>query len=96
MAENNYKFETNPYHNILLKDRKHLEISGIITIDHFDEEEFLIESIQGWLEVKGKELSLDKLDKERGEIIIKGSIDSISYSSSSKTNKESLFSKMFK
>lgn len=96
MADNNYKFETNPYHNILLKDRKHLEISGIITIDHFDEEEFLIESIQGWLEVKGKELSLDKLDKERGEIIIKGSIDSISYSSSSKTNKESLFSKMFK
>ena len=97
MAENNnYKFETNPYHNILLKDRKYLEISGILSIDHFDEEEFLIESIQGWLEIKGKELSLDKLDKERGEIIIKGSIDSISYSSSSKTNKESLFSKMFK
>lgn len=92
----NIMFEANPYHNIVMKDRKKIEISGIKLIDHFDEEEFLIESVQGWLEIHGKELSLDKLDKERGEVIIKGNIDSIIYTSTHKGSKESLFSRIFK
>lgn len=92
---NSIQFDANPYHNLILKDRKHLEISGIKQIDHFDEEEFLLESVQGWLEITGSELMLDKLDKERGEVMIKGNIESISYISAKKT-KESLISKMFK
>lgn len=96
MAElNSIKFDANPYHNLILKDRKYLEISGIKQIDHFDEEEFLLESVQGWLEITGSELMLDKLDKDRGEVIIKGSIESISYITSKKT-KESIISKMFR
>lgn len=96
MAElNSIKFDANPYHNLILKDRKYLEISGIKQIDHFDEEEFILESVQGWLEITGSELMLDKLDKDRGEVIIKGSIESISYITSKKT-KESIISKMFR
>lgn len=96
MAElNSIKFDANPYHNLILKDRKYLEISGIKQIDHFDEEEFLLESVQGWLEITGSELMLDKLDKDRGEVIIKGSIESISYITSKKT-KESIISKLFR
>lgn len=89
-------FEANPYHNMVMKDRKSLEISGIKQIDHFDEDEFLLESVQGWLEISGKELTLDKLDKERGEVIIKGNIEGISYVSTHKGSRESLFSKIFK
>lgn len=95
MAENRFLYDTIPYHNIVMKDRKDVQISGVKLIDHFDEEEFLIESVQGWVEILGKELSLDKLDKEKGEVIIKGHIDSITYTSSQKT-KESLFGKLFK
>ncbi|NBK96617.1 MAG: sporulation protein YabP [Erysipelotrichia bacterium] len=96
MAElNSIKFDANPYHNLILKDRKYLEISGIKQIDHFDEEEFLLESVQGWLEITGSELMLDKLDKERGEVMIKGNIETISYVSAKKT-KESIIAKMFK
>lgn len=96
MGENRLSFEANPYHNIILKERKYIEISGVKIIDHFDDEEFLLETVQGWLEITGKDLSLDKLDKERGEVIIKGNINSITYTSTSKGNKETLFSKIFK
>lgn len=96
MAEmNTIKFDANPYHNLLLKDRKYLEISGVKQIDHFDESEFLIESVQGWLEIGGSDLMLDKLDKDRGEVMIKGNIESISYING-KQNKESLISRMFR
>ena len=96
MAENNYMFETNPYHNIVLKERKYAELSGIKQIDHFDVEEFLLESVQGWIEICGKELTLDKLDKERGEVIIKGHIHSLHYTSNQKGNKQTMFNKLFK
>ena len=97
MADTNtIMFDANPYHNMVMKDRKYLEISGVKQIDHFDEEEFLIESVQGWVEITGKELTLDKLDKDRGEVVIKGSVESISYITSHKGNKESLFSRIFK
>lgn len=97
MAElNSIKFDANPYHNIVLKDRKYLEISGVKQIEHFDEEEFLLESVQGWIEIAGNELTLDKLDKDRGEVLIKGSIESITYVSSKKNNRESIITKLFK
>lgn len=92
---NTIKFDANPYHNMVLKDRKYLEISGVKEIEHFDEEEFLIETVQGFMEIAGRELTLDKLDKERGDVLIKGTIDSIKYTSSKKS-KESMMSKLFK
>lgn len=96
MAEmNTIRFDSNPLHNIVLKDRRYLEINGVKKIEHFDDEEFMIESIQGWIEVEGNDLTLDKLDKERGEIIIKGNINSIQYVSDKKQT-GSLVSKMFR
>lgn len=92
---NSIRFDSNPYHNIVLKDRKYLEISGVKKIENFDEESFMIESVQGWIEVEGNELTLDKLDKERGEIIIKGNIDTIHYVSGKKQS-VSLVSKIFR
>ena len=95
--ENTFKFEANPYHNLVLKDRKNLEISGVKSIDSFDAEEFLIETSQGWMIVHGKELTLAKLDTENGDVIIKGMIQAIEYVSSKKGNTgESMFSRLFK
>lgn len=96
MADNHFMFESNPYHNVIMKERKCVELSGITQIDHFDDEEFLLESVQGWIEITGKELTLDKLDKERGEVIIKGHINSLCYTSNQKGNKQSLMNKLFK
>lgn len=94
---NPLRFETNPYHNILLKDRKVLELTGVKQIDSFDAFEFLLETAQGWMVVQGKELTLDKLDTERGDVVIRGLIESISYVASKKGNhKESVMSKLFK
>lgn len=93
---NPLKFDTNPYHNVVLKDRKTLELTGVKQIDSFDSHEFLIETSQGWLAVEGQDLILGKLDTERGEVIIKGLIDNIRYLVNKKSDKESMIGKLFK
>ncbi|MBE6114044.1 MAG: sporulation protein YabP [Erysipelotrichaceae bacterium] len=97
MENNNpLKFDANPYHNIVLKDRKVLEITGVKQIDSFDNKEFLMETSQGWMLIEGNELVLGKLDTERGEVIIKGLIDAIRYLANKKSEKENVWGKLFK
>ena len=78
LLSNPLKFETNPYHNVVMKDRKSLDLTGVKQIDSFDSNEFLLETSQGWMLVQGKDLTLGKLDTERGEVSIRGLIDRLS------------------
>ena len=82
--QNPLRFETSPYHNVVIKDRKSMELSGVKQIDSFDSSEFLLETTLGWMLVSGKDLTLGKLDTDHGDVIIKGSIDSMTYVSGKK------------
>lgn len=84
---NGIRFEHTPYHNVYLKDRKNIELTGVKRIESFDSLEFLIETSLGFLNIKGTELSLTRLDQEKNEVSIKGNIDAISYVSSKKVPK---------
>ena len=96
-ASNPLRFESNPYHNVVLKDRKILELTGVKQIDSFDANEFLLETAQGWMVISGKELTLGKLDTERGDVSIRGLIESMSYVSNKKgKSSDSMMSKIFK
>ena len=97
LLSNPLKFETNPYHNVVMKDRKSLDLTGVKQIDSFDSNEFLLETSQGWMLVQGKDLTLGKLDTDHGDVIIKGSIDSMTYVSGKKGQERgSLFNRLFK
>ena len=86
---------TNMNHVIKLVERKNIVISGIKRIINFDDKEFSLESNMGDIVIKGSGLEMIKLDTIDGNVSIKGTIDSISYSVSNK-DKESLITKLFK
>lgn len=101
MEENNLtnplRFETNPYHNVIIKDRKLMELTGVKQIDSFDASEFLMETAQGWMLVQGKDLTLGKLDTDRGDVVIRGLIENVSYVSNKKnSSRETMMSRIFK
>lgn len=98
MDNNSIRFEHTPYHNLYLKDRKNIELTGVKNIESFDSLEFLIETSLGFLNITGTDLALTRLDQEKCEVSIKGNIDSVSYISNKKTNKskESMFNKLLK
>lgn len=84
-------------HLLNLINRKNITLTGIKKIDNFSDTEFLLESVMGYMQIKGSELEIVKLDTNTGDVSIKGKIDSIIYSEKSKkTNKESIIDKLFK
>ena len=86
-------------HVFHLIDRKDLTISGVKKVDSFDAEEFLIDSVMGYIVLKGEGLELLKLDTREGVVTIKGMINSITYVDelTNKKNKEnSIISRLFK
>ena len=89
------EISTNLSHSFSVSERKNIIITGVVKIDSFDKEEFLIETVQGIMLIKGENLEVVKLDTYQGNITIKGKIDSISYIEENKP-KESVFSKLFK
>ena len=84
-------------HNLTLTERKNLVVTGVKTIDNFDNSEFMLETTMGYLKVLGSDLEIVKLDTYQGNVSIKGQINSLSYSeNSTKKKEESIISKLFK
>lgn len=85
-------------HGISLFERKSLVITGVKKIENFDSEQFLIETIMGFMLIKGEGLELVKLDTLQGTVSIKGLINSMSYieDSTKKEKENSIFSRLFK
>ena len=86
--------ETNQ--NIKIENRKSVTISGVSSVKSFDSEEFILDTKLGVLEIEGKDLVLGKMDLENGEVLIKGLIDKVEYSTKEKNKKESLVKRLFK
>lgn len=70
----------NQTHKILLTNRKNGSFTGILDVLSFDINEILLETEQGMLHVKGKDLHVNRLNLEKGEVDIEGMIESFSYS----------------
>ena len=85
-------------HSVNIVERKNILITGVKKVDSFDNEEFLAETIMGYLVLKGEELELVKLDTLQGTVTIKGFVKSFDYLEDSiKKDKEgSIISRLFK
>ncbi|HLR66654.1 sporulation protein YabP [Virgibacillus alimentarius] len=84
-------------HYLKINNRKELEISGVKEVDSFDNEEFLLETVMGYLVVRGQNLQLKNLDVGDGLVSIKGKIYELSYVDEQHQEKaKGFFSKLFK
>ena len=86
-------------HTFNMIERKNVTISGVKKIDSFDSEEFLIQSVMGYIVLKGSSLELIKLDTMSGVVTIKGLVNSVNYvdeNTSKKQKENSVISRLFK
>ena len=63
-------------HGLSLAERKNVVVTGVKKIESFDSNEFMIDTTLGFLNIKGEELEIIKLDTYQGNVSIKGRIDS--------------------
>ena len=82
-------------HNITLKDRSNLVISGVEHIYSFNDKKVEIKTSAGEMVIEGEELDMSKLNLEESIIRIDGTINSIVYAKPKKTQ-ENIFKKVFK
>ena len=86
----------NTKHEVKLIDRGVIYLSGIDKIVSFDDQEFLMESVMGTIDLKGEDLEIIKLDTHDGVVSIKGMVNSLVYDDGKKKDKDSFFGKLFK
>lgn len=86
-------------HKIVLSNRNFGNLTGVLDVISFDISEILLETEQGMLNIKGKDLHVNRLNLEKGEVDIEGTIDAFSYSQipgGIKKSETGIFSKIFK
>jgi sporulation protein YabP len=80
-----------------LLNRRLLEVTGVLKVDNFDSEAFLLETEMGFMHVKGKNLHMKNLNLEQGLVTIEGTVNSIVYTEQAGPDKsKGLLHKLFK
>lgn len=64
---------------VKMLNRKLLEISGVLNVESFDAEEFLLETEMGFLTIKGANLHIKNLNLEQGLVAIEGLVNELAY-----------------
>lgn len=82
--------------NLILENRKNLSISGITDVDSFDEKAICLYTQLGELTIQGKELHIDSMSVETGDMSITGDIWSIIYGDKERKSPLSFFGRIFK
>lgn len=66
-------------HDVIIKAKKHLEMTGIDDVSSFDETEILAKTGNIGVSIEGEGLKIEKFDAEKGELIINGEITGVFY-----------------
>lgn len=84
-------------HDVIMKGRRLLDITGVKQVESFDNEEFLLETVMGFLAIKGENLQMKNLDVDKGIVSIKGKIYDLVYIDEHQGDKaKGFFSKLFR
>ncbi len=83
---------------IKMLNRKVLEISGVLNVESFDNEEFLLETEYGFLAITGQNLHIKNLTLDQGLVAIEGLINTMAYLDHNHTQGKTkgLLGKLFK
>ncbi|MBC2870272.1 sporulation protein YabP [Acetanaerobacterium sp. MSJ-12] len=82
-------------HNVIMENRKHMTVSGVLDIDSFSEDGIVLYTDLGELSVTGRDLHLGKLSVDTGELTLDGEIESLTYYDSQPREK-GFFARIFK
>lgn len=83
-------------HNLILENRKKLTISGVTDVDNFDEKTIILYTHLGELTINGKNLHVNEISVETGDMSIDGDIWAITYGDKDRKSSLSFFGKLFR
>ncbi|MCL2828485.1 MAG: sporulation protein YabP [Oscillospiraceae bacterium] len=89
------KLRADAPHNVIMEGRERLSISGVEDVESFDEGNIVVYTNKGMLIIRGRDLHIEKLSIDGGDLSVEGQVDSLRYEEEMK-EKGSLLSRLFK
>lgn len=83
-------------HSAILENRKKLLLTGVTEVDSFDERTVFLYTQLGELTIRGRELRVNGLNVETGDLSVEGDIWALSYGEKDKRAPLSLLGKLFR
>lgn len=83
-------------HNIIMENRENLTLSGVTDVDSFDERCIALYTQLGELVIRGRNLHINSMSVETGDMTIDGEIWSLNYGDKDKKNTASFLGKLFR
>ena len=66
-------------HEINMKNREKLSLTGVTDISGFDENLIVLSTAQGDLTIRGSQLHIGKIDLDVGQLEVRGHVQELSY-----------------
>ena len=89
--------QKNGLHSLVMENRKKLVISGVKEVEGFTETEVRLYTDMGQITVKGRNLKVNQVSTETGELIMNGDmINSVVYSEKTKRAPNNFITKLFR
>jgi len=66
-------------HRLVINNREAADITGVLHVESFDDEEVVLQTEQGLLAIRGEELHIKQLNLEKGELSLEGTVLEIAY-----------------
>ena len=82
-------------HNLILKERKSLNISGVLDVGSFDDNAVVAYTDLGELTIKGSNLHINKINLDSGDLELDGEVYSLEYAED-RPAERGFFSKLFR
>lgn len=83
-------------HNIVIKARKLIEISGVTGVVGFDSESIVLDTAEGRVTVEGRALTVNDLSVSDGKISASGEVISVQYTKVQSDSGKGFFARIFK
>lgn len=93
---NNIKKEPDKQQSVSIENRRHMVISGVTDTDKFNENTVTLYTCMGEMTVHGKNLHVNGLSLESGEMVIDGEIGSVVYGDSQVKGPLGIFGRLTK
>ena len=85
-------------HRLIVTDREYTEITGVLHVESFDEEEIVLETELGLLALRGEKLDIKELNLDEKLLTVEGLILEAAYSdeASAREKGKGIFSRIFR
>ena len=83
-------------HSAILENRERLQLSGVTAIDSFDDRAVVLYTNCGQLTILGRELHMQQISVETGDVTVEGEVQAMRYSDRDRTAPDGLLGRLLR